>query len=880
MENTMKLLFKFPLSFILILLITTSLSSQEIYKSPYRPRSGIAHGGIGAGSIELRKDGQFYNWSIFNNYPRGTGPIFKLATLPRSNDESSLLFFIVRYQVEGGDAKIKLLQLNNEYNEAALIGIAYYYPWMTAIEQIEYQAKFPYTRMKFTDAEMPFDIKMTVHSPFVPHDVKNSSLPGIYFDFTVTNHSEKMVNIFLIGTLRNLVGYDNKEKYFTSNLVEGKGYKYFDLSVEGMDKEHPTFGHMGLASLSDESTYYLGWEHKHPYYELLVVNNSFPNIDDTEGRNKIDKETGKKRGMYQYESFDQRHFSSIGITKDLQQGESFYHQFLLSWYFPNAYGSYNAPNEKERAAWNSEKYYWINQKITKKIGNYYNNFFSSCVDVAKYMIQNKSELIGKTKSFFDDYYSSDLEPFLLDQISSQLNTFRTSATFNEAGQFGMREGMSADKSWGPNITSDVTYYGSSSIISLFPELQLSSMRAHKGIQQADGDIAHGLAYDLDYTQNGTWGVTHRVDLAGNYIQMVIRDFIWTNDRDFIDEMWPSLKKTFEFAIKSWDLNNDQMPDMNGIMSSYDNFPMYGLASYIHSQWLNTARGMYEVAKILNDKEMEQKAETIYKKAAVLMEQHLWNGEYYILANDIAGDKGIDDGCLTDQVIGQWMAHQSGFGHLLNPNHIKSALKKVLVMSYKPDFGLRNCTWPNYPELFPIHESELWVDQANTCWTGVELAFASFLMYEDMYDEALQVAKTVDDRYRKNGLYFDHQEFGGHYLRPMAAWGILNGALGLAIKNNNYIFSPCIPKDRYKVLFSGNTGTAFFIKNEKSIELEIRSGEFEFRSISIDKNLVKSDCEILFNGKTVGFKISEDGNFCVFNFEKPMLLKAENRLSIK
>ncbi|MCI0514573.1 hypothetical protein L0128_15270 [candidate division KSB1 bacterium] len=876
----MKLLFNFQLSLMLIFLFTTASFSQEIYRAADRPRSGIAHGGIGAGAIELRKDGQFYNWSIFNNYPRGTGPIFKLATLPRSFDESSLLFFIVRYQVEGEAARIKLLQLNHESNEAALVGVAYYYPWMTAIEQIAYEAKFPYTTIKFTDAEMPFEIEMRVHSPFIPHDVKNSALPGIYFDFSVTSRSTKKISVFLIGTVRNLVGYDQREKYFTSKLVEGEGYKYFDLSVAGMDKEHPTFGQMGLASLSDESTYYLGWEHKHPYYELLVAWDRFPNIDDTEGRNKIDTATGKKQGRYQYESFDQRHFSSIGITKDLSPGESFRHQFLLTWYFPNAYGAYNAPNETERSAWNSEKDYWVNLKITKKIGNYYNNFFSSAADVADYMIRNKSELIGKTRRFFDDYYSSDLEPFLLEQISSNLNSFRTSASFNKAGQFGMREGMSADKSWGPNITSDVCYYGSSTIISLFPEFQLSGMRAHKGVQQADGDIAHGLAYDLDYTQNGTWGVTHRVDLVGNYMQMVIRDFLWTNDREFLREMWPSLKSAFDFAIKRWDLNGDQMPDMNGIMSSYDNFPMYGLASYIHSQWLNSARGMFELAKILNDREMNSKAEAIYQKAAELMEQHLWNGQYYVLANDITGAKGVDAGCLTDQIIGQWMAHQSGFGHLLNPAHVKSALKQVLAMSYRPDFGLRNCTWPKYPDLFPIHESELWVDQANTCWTGVELAFASFLMYEDLYDEALQVAKTVDDRYRKNGLYFDHQEFGGHYFRPMAAWGILNGALGLAIRNNNYIFSPCIPKDHYKVLFAFNQGTAFLSKNTHSVEIEVRSGTMELKSIALPGDFINKESTVYLDGKKMPSSLTRENSNIVYQFRTSLKLKYGARLIIK
>jgi len=871
---------KYLLILILDFLIVFTVFSQEIYQAGFRARSGIAHGGIGTGSIELRKDGQFYYWSIFNNYPLGTGPILELAALTGSTPEASLLFFLVRYQVAGEPVKIKLLQLNSESDEAGITGIAYYFPWMSAVEHIQYTARFPETKMKFTDSEMPFEIELTVYSPFIPHDVKNSSLPGIYFDFKITSQSAQEVNVFLLGTLRNLVGYDMTDKYFTSDLVKGNGYSYFNLSAGGMDETHPTFGQMGLASLADESTYYLGWEHKHPYYELLVVKNSFPNLDDTAGRNQIDPTTGKKRGRYSGPTFDQRHFSSIGITRNLSPGAAFEHQFLLTWYFPNAYGSYNAPTEAERGAWNSKENYWISQKITKKIGHYYNPFFDSAAAVAEYMIQQRADLVGRTKRFFDDFYASDLDEWLLEQISSHLNTLRTSATFTETGQFGMREGLSADQSWGPNITSDVNYYASSTSISLFPELELASMQAHKGVQQENGDIAHGLAYDLDFTQNGTWGISHRVDLAANYIQMVIRDYLWTNNREFIEEMWPSLKKAFHFAIQRWDLNKDNMPDMNGIMSSYDNFPMYGLAAYIQSQWLNTARGMYEVARILNDKKLAQQAGKIYENATKLMEQHLWNGEYYVLANDISGDRGIDDGCLTDQIIGQWMAHQSGFGHLLQPDRVKLALHKILEMSYRPDFGLRNCTWPASPELFPIHESNLWVDQANTCWTGVELAFASFLMYENLYDEAIRVARAVDARYRKNGLYFDHQEFGGHYLRPMAAWGILNGALGLAIKNNHYFFSPCIPKNEFKILFSGNMGTAFFKKNRKSVELEVRSGELEFQSISIDKNQVQPDGAVFIDGKKISCKFSAAGDVCKIRFAKPIILKAGSRLRIE
>ncbi|MDZ7725342.1 MAG: GH116 family glycosyl hydrolase [candidate division KSB1 bacterium] len=778
---------KFIKMFIIAAMLTSLLSASEIYKSSYRPRSGIAHGGLGTGSVELRKDGQFYNWSIFNNYPLGAGPVFEIPAHPRSHDDKSLLFFIVRYQVEGKDPQLKLLQLNRGYNEAGLEGIAYYYPWLNGIDEIEYEARFPYTDMTFRDSGMPFEIDVTVYNPFIPFDVKNSSLPGVYFDFKVRNTSSKDVNVFLIASLRNLVGYDTVDKYFTADIVEKDAYKVLNMSAGDLDPEYRTYGHMGLASLSGESTYYLGWEHKHPYYERLVVENHFPNIDDTAGRN-VTLDNGEKRGrIAEGGTKDQRHFSSIGITRDLSAGEEFNHSFVFTWYFPNAWGAHQAQDGMQPIEWLQQDDYRINYTKTKRIGHYYNNFFDSAAGVADYMVQQKAPLSRQTRRFFDDFYASDLPQFALNQINSQLNTFIASSTLDRDGNFAIREGMAPNKSWGPNGTMDVSLYGSASVLSLFPDLQKSTMRRHKHCQTERGEIGHGLAVDLDYLQSGTWGVYHRIDLPGNYIQQVVRDYLWTGDEDYMKEMWPSLKKAFNYVLNDRDQDGDLLPDMEGIMCSYDNFPMYGMASYIHSQWLCAAEGMVQAARVMNDEAMQRKSRNVFEVTRQLVEDKLWNGEYYILYNDKEGDKGVDNACLTDQVIGQWLAHQSGFGYILNPEHVRSALQTVLDLSYQADFGLRNCTWPEYPELYPIHETNLWVDQANTCWTGVELGFASFLMYEDMYDEAMSVIKTVDDRYRDNGLYFDHQEFGGHYFRPMSAWAIINGVLGLSIRNDHYSF---------------------------------------------------------------------------------------------
>ncbi|MCK5907710.1 MAG: hypothetical protein KAG37_08960, partial [Flavobacteriales bacterium] len=317
----------------------------EIHKASSAVRSGIALGGIGTGSVELRKDGNFYNWSIFNNYPHGAGPIFSLPILPNKNVESSFLFFLVRYQVEGEKPKLKLLQINNSIEEAGMEGISYYYPWMENIEQIEYTGTFPFVNIVYSDSEMPFDIMLEAFSPFIPHDVKNSSLPGVYFNFEIESKTDKTVDVMLVASLRNLVAYDDTEKAFTSEIIKKDNYKFFVHSVDGFDKTKSSYGKMGLGAIGgDEVTYYVGWEHKHPYYEKLLVNNKFENIDDTENRNLKNTE-GKTIGRLGMFDNDQRSFSSIAVSHKLNKKGKVKQTFFMNWYFGNNYGAIQYNNK-------------------------------------------------------------------------------------------------------------------------------------------------------------------------------------------------------------------------------------------------------------------------------------------------------------------------------------------------------------------------------------------------------------------------------------------------------------------------------------------------------------------------------------------------------
>src|SRR5262249_39251422 len=141
---------------------------------------------------------------------------------------------------------------------------------------------------------------------------------------------------------------------------------------------------------------------------------------------------------------------------------------------------------------------------------------------------------------------------------------------------------------------------------------------------------------------------------------------------------------------------DQIPIMRGIESSYDNFPMYGYSSYIVSQWLCAIASATEAAEIMGDHETKAKYEAILERTKERMEQKLWNGSYYRLYNDDdkSGGKGDkSEACLTDQIIGQWLAHASGLGYLLNKENINIALQSILQQNYVSNFGLKNCNWP-------------------------------------------------------------------------------------------------------------------------------------------------------------------------------------------
>jgi non-lysosomal glucosylceramidase len=842
----------------------------ERFSHDCRVRSGIALGGIGAGCIELRKDGRFYNWTIFNNFPKETGPKF---VLPEGEDEdpmASNLFFKVRYEIEGEEPKIKLLQLPSSINEGGEMAAAYIFPWMEAVDQIDYAARFPFAKLSFSDVEMPFDLEMEAWTPFIPHDVKNSALPLVFFDFTARSKSDKHVHVMLLMVGRNNAGFDTSERFYTTAIKESVAAKSVSMSCGGMDEKASTWGQITISSLAADTTYYSGWSHLHPYYEQVLRNRTLPDIDDTlgtegmkspvpawlprtGGRNHVDPKTGKKK------VHDAALYCTLAKSFELNAtGAQVKHSFLYCWNFPNLYAE------------------TVSRELSHTIeGHYYSNYFETAGDVAEYAIAQRDDLLKRSREFLFNFFDSSADSFVLEQVNSHLNTFVTSGRLVKSGDFGILEGLSSTWSWGPIATIDVMLYGTASVIALFPDLQKATMRCHQRVQSEKGEIQHGLLKNFHSGEDNTAGISHRLDLPGQYVILVLRDFLWTNDKEYLRELYPSVKKAIDYILDHRSFNGDQIPIMRGIESSYDNFPMYGYSAYIVSQWLCAIASAVLAAEVMGDLTARSKYEAILTRTRERMEEKLWNGRYYRLYNDddTSGGKGDrSEACLTDQLVGQWMAHTSGLGHLLKKENIDAALKNILLENYKPGFGLRNCSWPGtkyWSDIAP----DIWVDQGNTCWSGVELAFASFLLYEGFYNEALNVIRTVDQRYRKNGLYWTHQEFGGHYLRPMSSWAVLNGLLGFSINRGRLRFDPQLKQRSFKLFFATPSGTGHFLKEKNKVALRCKTGTLTFSDVEI-KGTFEGKATLSGNSSAlvVGSPSDESG-FVTWKFERQISLAA-------
>jgi uncharacterized protein (DUF608 family) len=757
------------------------------------PRSGPCLGGIGTGGFEIRADGAFHQWTVANNTPLFTGPAFPYPG-------HSSLFFLLRVRVPGELPKLKLLQIEPAHGAAAIDGTEHHYllPWLDGVDKITLRAEFPFVRLDYVCDDLPLDLSLEAFSPFIPHDAEDSALPGVCFDFRVRSRASVPIECSLLATARNLSGFDVAARHHAIRLVQSATARGCELGALHLPPQHVTAGTVALICADPAARVYRGWEHVHPYYERVLRDRDLPEVDDTAGRNFTDPATGAPSCL-------PRCFSTVGTpARDLAPGAECSVRFVYAWHFPHLPALPTTERGRVAAGYLETDSVASGAREPLRIeGHRYATRFSDASAVAAYLLDNYARLHGDSRAFVHALSAGTPDSAIVDLVAAQCNTFRTSCWFTAAGDFGVMEGMGPTESFAGLGTVDVALYGGVAAVLLFPPLDRSFVRSHARRQSPTGTIVH--SHRLNF------GAAHpreasgkRADLNAQFTLMALRAAARADDRALLRELWPHCTRALEDSLRRHDHDGDGVPDMAGIMCSYDNFPMWGVAPYLATQWIAATSAAARAAELLDD----APAATRWSEAAALARAALrsacWNGEYLRLSAGRPGKAPADEGCLSDQLVGQWFAHQLDLPPVLPEAERHTALRAVWKRNFFPDQGLRNCTWPGQsvlPEVAP----DCWVDQGNTVWTGVELGFACLLLYEGMVDEGLALARHVEARYRRWGMAWNHQEFGGHYFRAMAGVGLLDARAGLRAWFGEWTIAPPKPRPEERYLVCGPEG---------------------------------------------------------------------------
>jgi len=328
-----------------------------------------------------------------------------------------------------------------------------------------------------------------------------------------------------------------------------------------------------------------------------------------------------------------------------------------------------------------------------------------------------------------------------------------------------------------------------------------------------------------------------------------RDWQICGDMGFLKSHWPKAKEALEFAWKGWDADRDGI--MEGEQHNTFDIEFVGANPLTTILYLGALRAGEEMAIAVGDPaaaEYRRVFDAGSRKAA----DFLWNGEYFVQPDPEAVQRPnqVGDGCLSDQLLGQWMAHLTGLGYLLPEPKVKKAIEAVYrhnfrkslrgivntcrVYAHQDEGGLLVCTWPRggRPKApFPY---------ADEVWTGTEYQVAAHLIWEGRVREGIEIVSAVRARHDgERRSPFNEPECGNHYVRGLSSWSLLPALAGFrwSAPEGSLRFVPAIPGPRFASFFS--TGHAWGtmeqgVKGRRGlVTLTVAAGTLAVRRLRLD-----------------------------------------------
>ena len=798
-------------------------------------------GGIGTGHVALAGDGGLRQWQIFNNANHQ-------AHVPHT-------FFAVRAQVGGEPPVCRVLQSPALYDDGDFepapcvsdhmvpVASRELLQQLPGVAEVDYVGEYPVAHLTYHDSALPVQVRLEALSPMIPLDPESSSIPAAVFTFHIANRGEKPVAVSVAMTLQNAVGYDGLGEISgtafpgyggnVNRVVRLRGLTAVDLGNATLPRDDPAWGQMVLAVCDAGASALAEWDDVAALWADLEADGRFG--PGPEGRPSAPGRTWN---------------GALAATATLAPGEHHEVAFILAWYFPNRYANW------------SQEYLGIPSDQSRLwVGNHYAGRFGGALDVATQMCERWSELVEPTRLFQSTFCDSTLPYWLLRGVGAQMATLRSPTCFWAAdGSFYGFEGCcgastgSAGGSSGccPLNCTHVWNY-EMTVAKLYPQLERTMRLLDLEVQMnLAGGIPHRTVLPLYLKRWEDRGPGSEVIACDGHYGTVLktyREYLVCGDRAFLDRAWPGVKRAMEFGFARWD------PDRDGVLEGpqWNTFDLhfYGHNTFCGSLYLAALRAAWEMARIEGEGKLAEEYLAAFESGRERGVAELWNGDYFIQRYDEEAhpERQYGQGCLSDQLLGQWWAHLLGLGYLYPEEHVRTALQSIYWHNFRQDLhgstqqprvfasedemGLLNATWPygGRPEVPMLYCDEI--------WTGTEYQVAGAMLMEGMVEEAYHLVKAARDRYdgtRRNP--WNEVECGDHYVRPMSNWALLEAASGFFLNAARGLirFAPRVTPESFKCFFVAGTAWGSFVQQtgagHHTVRLRPAWGELRFLTLEL------------------------------------------------
>lgn len=696
---------------------------MSLYNHP--DKSGVPLGGIGAGNVNFTPSGAFNRIGINNIH------------MPIKHSDGS--FFSV-WVNDNKDKKVfKLVQKDRIKGSK-----------MDGVEVVKYKGLFPFAELDFEDKELPIDIKIKAHSSLVPHNLKDSSLPVVWF--TVELESKKDCDVSVALSWEDFIGCyrDCGKVEGMDGQIIGERRKIFNGEKWGMPPKIETFaqnysgnGLVGVKQYVDKDIVPLRWTYQNYNNNVIIAaenkNNQIVSVLNSYSVKNEMKEWKDfiKDGIFIQEKNNviltpcnsPSKASAVAVKVSLKANQKETIGFTLSWF---------APEVKIDTATTSKDRYW---KYNTDYSKYYHNYFKSIDDVLVYAMKNKDRLEKSSKEWQEPVLNSTLPDWYKFKLINSGYVIYTNITLNKRGDMMVNEGAMG----GLAGTMDQRISSHPFYQKFFTELDRSEMNIFADAMDPEGYILHFIGHY--YGGMGTIGGKvptekgHMLDNSSGWIIQLVKDFEQTGDIDYLKQHLWRVEKIMKYLSSC-------MPENCNIpvgATTYDDFVHPPVYSYYAGVWLATLKAYRQIGIALKRNDIVKYAEKQFDISQKEIIEKLWNGNFFSYGCEPDGSKSLDNILFTGQLAGQFLSRYCGWGDIYPWYMVQSSLEMQFKesLSKTPDF-YANKVW----DLNLGHGID---KKGSQCWPFYLESYTALAgMQAGYFDDAMDILRHIQLVHLRHG----------------------------------------------------------------------------------------------------------------------------------